>query len=109
MTGEAEPPRHADCRTYGAMPERVRAIVTGRVQGVGFRDYVERRATALDLRGAVRNRPDGTVEVIAEGDRAQLDELLGQLQEGPPMAAVDGVNVERGQPTGDYADFRITY
>lgn len=88
--------------------ESLRALVHGRVQGVLFRDYVRRRAKALALLGSVRNLPDGeTVEVIAEGQRDKLEELLKQLEIGPRRALVERVEYEWGEATGRYADFHI--
>ena len=78
--------------TGGEGPARLYALVRGRVQGVYFRAFVQRHASALGLRGWARNLPDGsTVEVVAEGPRASLDALLGQLRKGPPRSRVDGV------------------
>jgi acylphosphatase len=65
--------------------------VLGRVQGVGFRWYVRERARALGLAGSVRNRADGSVEVIARGEAAALDRLYDLLRQGPPGARVDDV------------------
>jgi DNA ligase D-like protein (predicted 3'-phosphoesterase) len=72
----------------------VRALVRGAVQGVGFRDAIRRRGDALGLRGWVRNRDDGAVEVHAEGAPASLDALVAFLGSGPPLARVSGVEVE---------------
>ncbi|MCS7275961.1 MAG: acylphosphatase [Dehalococcoidia bacterium] len=86
----------------------LRAIVRGRVQGVGFRDFVWRRARFLGLSGYVRNLPDGrSVEVVAEGERQALEQLLEYLREGPRAARVDEVEVHWGQPSGGYPDFAI--
>jgi len=86
----------------------LRAIVRGRVQGVGFRDFVWRRARFLGLSGYVRNLPDGrSVEVVAEGERQALEQLLEYLREGPRAARVDEVEVHWGQPSGGYPDFGI--
>ncbi|HXG42154.1 MAG TPA: acylphosphatase [Dehalococcoidia bacterium] len=86
----------------------LRAIVRGRVQGVGFRDFVWRRARFLGVRGYVRNLPDGqSVEVVAEGEREALEQLLEYLREGPRAARVDAVEVEWAQPSGRYRDFAI--
>ncbi|MCA9730153.1 MAG: acylphosphatase [Candidatus Eisenbacteria bacterium] len=74
---------------------QLRAIVTGRVQGVYFRGSTEERARALDLAGWVRNLPDGSVEVRAEGTESALEELLTFLHEGPPAARVTAVRSER--------------
>ncbi len=65
--------------------------IRGRVQGVGFRWWAQRRASDLGLRGTVGNRPDGTVEVHAAGDVETLEALATALEAGPPMAQVDGV------------------
>ena len=66
--------------------------VRGRVQGVGFRWWTQRRASDLGLRGTVGNHPDGTVEIHAAGDVETLEALATALEAGPPMARVDGVD-----------------
>jgi acylphosphatase len=66
----------------------VHVSIRGRVQGVGFRYFARHRAVALGLSGWVRNREDGSVEVEAEGDRAALEALVGELRTGPPGAQV---------------------
>jgi acylphosphatase len=73
--------------------ETRRYLVSGRVQGVGFRWYVEREAATLGIAGWVRNREDGRVEVMATGTRQQLSALHGRLREGPRAARVDEVAV----------------
>jgi DNA ligase D-like protein (predicted 3'-phosphoesterase) len=78
----------------------IRAIVRGRVQGVGFRDATVRRAHDLGLMGWVRNADDGTVLVHAEGEEAALDELTAFLEEGPRGATVAAVEAERVKPEG---------
>ena len=64
-------------------PQRLTAWVSGSVQGVGFRWWTKAQALELGLAGSAGNRPDGRVEVVAEGPRAQLDELLRRLREEP--------------------------
>jgi acylphosphatase len=71
-----------------------RYLVTGRVQGVGFRYFVEEEATSVGVTGWVRNLADGRVEVLAAGDDAQLGQLEKKLWEGPPLARVTSVDVE---------------
>jgi acylphosphatase len=66
--------------------------VTGIVQGVGFRWFVREKARRLGLRGWVRNLRDGSVEVVADGDDAQIELLKEELRRGPPGAAVDGLS-----------------
>jgi acylphosphatase len=80
--------------------------IRGRVQGVGFRDFVYRAATALKLTGLVRNLDDGTVEVIAVGPPKKLAELAGLLHQGPRFAEVRGVE-EQEEPVQQYGSFEI--
>ena len=87
--------------------QRLRARVRGVVQGVSFRWYTEREATALGLEGWVRNCPDGTVEVVAEGPAERLDALAAWCRRGPPSARVDAVELERGPARGGLGVFRV--
>ncbi len=86
---------------------RLHAFVEGVVQGVGFRFFVQQRAAALGVRGWVRNLWDGRVEVLAEGERAALETLLGDLRRGPRAAHVRGVNFEWGAATGEFSGFHV--
>ena len=88
---------------------RLRAIITGRVQGVNFRAFTRRQAIALGLTGWVRNRPDGAVEVMAEGEEARLLLLERMLREGPPMARVDAIELTWSDATGEFPDFHIQH
>ena len=72
-----------------------------------FRDYVLKRAETLGLKGYVRNTPDGSVEVEAEGERRKLEALVAYLKIGPPAAAVDHVITQWSEHQGSYYDFRI--
>jgi acylphosphatase len=83
-----------------------RYFVRGRVQGVGFRYFVERAALDLSLTGYVRNRDDGSVEVYAVGAEAKLSQLSGLLWKGPRWADVRGVD-ERAAAVQKYDTFRI--
>ncbi|MFB0559100.1 MAG: acylphosphatase [Dehalococcoidales bacterium] len=88
----------------------VRVIVYGYVQGVFFRAFASRRAIELGLTGYVRNMPDGeAVEVNAEGERKQLEELIGYLKVGPPAARVEKVVTSWSEYTGSYSHFSIRY
>ncbi len=89
--------------------ERLHAVVEGDVQGVGYRVFVIRTAGPLALRGWVRNRFDGSVEVLAEGERASLETLLRDLRAGPRAATVRDVRVEWLPATMEYSDFRVRY
>lgn len=89
--------------------ERLHAIVKGDVQGVGFRYFVQRRADQLGVRGWVRNNDDGTVEVVAEGERQALEQLRRALEEGPRMARVDRVDVQWSAATGGLDRFDLAF
>lgn len=86
--------------------KRVHAIVSGRVQGVGFRAATHRHASELDLTGWVRNQPDGTVEFEAEGSRENVDALIMWAWKGSWAAKVDNVAVSVIEPCRD-SGFRI--
>lgn len=86
------------------------AVVLGRVQGVFFRAFVRHHAIALGLSGYVRNLTQSSdVEVVAEGKRSQLEELLKHLHRGPAGSRVDKVEVRWGDYSGDFSEFRIRY
>ena len=87
--------------------QRLEAIVHGLVQGVFFRHNTRIEAARLGLAGTVRNRPDGTVAVSAEGPRERLDCLLTWLRHGPELAEVERVDVEWRSSTGAESGFRI--
>ena len=84
---------------------RLRAVVRGEVQGVGFRWAVQRQAGQLGLTGYAENLPDGSVRVEAEGDPDRLDQLEAFLQQGPRWAEVRSLDSERVQATGEFHRF----
>ena len=84
-----------------------RYIVRGRVQGVGFRWFVEAEAHQLGLAGWVRNNADGSVEVLAMGTRDQLTGLGSRLREGPRAARVDAVEESEAKPVSGLTTFQI--
>jgi acylphosphatase len=81
-------------------------IVQGHVQGVFFRETTRRRARTADVRGWIRNLPDGNVEAVFEGERDAVEMLVGFVREGPRGARVDWVDVEAEEPEG-LAGFEI--
>lgn len=91
------------------MKARAHALVSGRVQGVFFRDHTRRWAGTLGLTGWVKNLRDGGVEVLAEGDREKIEALLARLRQGPPMGQVENVAVTWEEFTGEFEDFRIAW
>jgi len=89
--------------------ERLEAIVSGRVQLVMYRDFATRKARGLGLVGEVRNLPDGTVRVVAEGPREKLEAYEKKLWKGSFLAKVAGVSATYHPATGQYKYFDITY
>jgi acylphosphatase len=90
------------------MKARAHLFVSGRVQGVFFRDHARRWAGSLGLTGWVRNLLDGRVEVLAEGEREKLEDLVDRLREGPPFAQVEDLEIAWEDFRNEFADFRIT-
>lgn len=87
--------------------ERLHLIIHGRVQGVFFRHHSRQEAARLGLAGWVRNRPDGTVEAVAEGERSALEQFLAWCRQGPPMASVDRVDADWAGADGEARPFRV--
>jgi len=92
---------------YDVANRALRAIVRGRVQGVGFRAFVLREAHALGLHGYTRNMRDGRVEVVAVGDDAGLQQLVQRLFVGPPLAHVEGIERTPIDPPPDVDRFEV--
>jgi acylphosphatase len=86
-------------------PPRLKAVVKGEVQGVGFRWAVQRQAGRLGLTGYAENLPDGSVRVEAEGDPDRLDQLEAFLHQGPQWAEVAAVDSQRQSATGEFHRF----
>lgn len=84
---------------------RARVRVRGIVQGVGYRYFARTTAVALGLAGYVRNQPDGSVEVVAEGERAAINALITELRVGPRYASIESVNVQWEEPQRDFGGF----
>ncbi|MDR3356360.1 MAG: acylphosphatase [Spirochaetaceae bacterium] len=85
------------------------AIVRGRVQHVGFRYYACSEAERLGVKGWIRNKPMGEVEVRAEGEPENLKKFLSWLHKGPPNGRVDSVNISWREPCGTYRGFAVDY
>lgn len=82
-------------------------IVSGVVQGVGFRWFVRQVATTYGIKGYVKNLFDGSVEAYGEGDEVSLKAFFDEIKIGPRHADISGVNVRWSEYTGKYNDFRI--
>ncbi|HOI81250.1 MAG: acylphosphatase [Thermovirgaceae bacterium] len=85
----------------------VRVIITGIVQGVGFRWRGRQTAMALEVRGWIRNRPDGSVEAVLQGPSDLVDEMLDWISKGPPGAVVRGITTSPCEADPDLSDFLI--
>jgi len=90
--------------------EEFRAIVSGRVQGVTYRDFVYRKARTLALRGFVRNIEGGKVEIVAQGPRAKLDSFIEYLWKGPFLATISDIDLDwKDELSEDLVYFQIIY
>ncbi|PSQ84919.1 MAG: acylphosphatase [Bacteroidetes bacterium QS_3_64_15] len=87
--------------------ERLSARITGRVQGVGFRNFTRTRARRLGVTGWVRNERDGSVRLEAEGARKALESLADAVQEGPRTARVENVDVDWSEATDEFHTFQV--
>lgn len=90
------------------MEARAHIIVTGMVQGVGFRYFAYQRAKDLGIKGKVKNLMNGNVEIHAEGDRSLIQEFISQVQVGPRSARVTDVRVEWKPVTHEFSEFNIS-
>lgn len=88
---------------------RLEALVCGRVQGVGFRVFVEINAIMRGLGGYAKNTSDGCVEVVAEGEKSKLEEFLAVLEKGPPLARVAEVKKTWSSAKGVFKGFSIMH
>jgi acylphosphatase len=102
--------RFRSCRVLARQSmalKQLHMVVRGRVQGVYFRASAQREARRLGVCGWVRNRADGSLEIVAEGEEAAVRDLHGWAQRGPSAARVDRVDTRWRSYVGEYADFRI--
>ena len=91
------------------MTKQLRIKIYGDVIGVNFRYYAKQKADELGLVGWVRNLPDGSVEILAQGEKEILEKLLEWAREGPKFAQVDNVEVSWGEPAAAFERFEIKY
>jgi acylphosphatase len=90
-------------------PVRVHVWVQGRVQGVGFRAFVQQNAVQIGVTGWVRNVGYATVEAVAEGPKGQLESFLRTVKRGPFSARVDESREEWGEATGEFTSFKVKF
>lgn len=91
------------------MAAQLHVHISGRVQGVGFRDATARRASKREITGWVRNLPDGRVEAVFQGERSVLEDMLTWCRKGPALAEVDDVDARWEDADGAYGNFRIAF
>ena len=91
------------------MNTRAHILVQGRVQGVFFRDHTQKWASSLGVCGWVKNLANGQVEILAEGEKDRIEDLIGLVRKGPPLSRVEGMEIEWAVYKGDNKDFRITW
>jgi len=90
------------------MNTRAHILVQGRVQGVFFRDHTQKWASSLGVYGWVKNLANGKVEILAEGEKDRIEDLIRLVREGPPSSRVDSMDIEWSVHKGNNKDFRIT-
>jgi len=91
------------------MMEEIECKITGRVQMVLFRDFVQRKASGFDIAGTVENQEDGSVKVVAQGKKEDLDKLIECLHKGPFLARVARVETMWREPKEELKGFKILY
>ncbi len=93
------------------MPEKIRAhiFVLGRVQGVGFREGVRKKAQKLGIFGWAKNLPDGRVEAVIEGEKEGVEKIIEWSKRGPFLAKVNGLEISWEEHKGEFNDFEIKY
>lgn len=87
------------------MAQHVHIFISGRVQGVLFRAFIKNHATELGIFGWVRNMEDGRVEIVAEGEKNKLIELIRLIEKGPPLARIEKIKISWGKAKGEFQDF----
>lgn len=98
---------NGDSKPMSGENKAVRIVVSGLVQGVGFRWYVKRVADDYRVKGFVRNMDDGSVETLAEGDSSAVHGFVDEVKVGPSSAHITGINIEWLEYAGDYKGFNI--
>lgn len=89
--------------------KRLEAIVKGTVQGVGYRGFAWNKANYLGLTGFTKNLVDGSVEVTAEGKKEKLEQLLKELEKGPPLSYIEKVDSSWSEAINEFKEFSIRY
>ena len=88
---------------------RKQVLVSGRVQGVCFRDHTQKWASSLGLTGWVRNMLDERVEILVEGEEDKIQMLIAKVKQGPTMARVDNLDITSHDFVGEFSNFKVTW
>ncbi len=91
------------------MPVRAHVYISGKVQGVFFREYTRNKAQSLGIKGWVRNLRDGRVEAIFEGEKEKVEEIISWCHKGSPYSKVEKVEVKWEEYKGEFNDFEIRW
>lgn len=91
------------------MVEEIECTVTGRVQMVMFRDFTQRKARRLGLIGEVENLSDGSVRIVAQGEKDALNTFIEEISKGPVFAKVGNIHIVWRETKGNYEEFKIVY
>ena len=91
------------------MKVEAHVLISGKVQGVWFRANTKEKARQLNIKGWVRNLPDGRVEAVFQGEKEIVEEMIKWCYKGPPLAEVENVEVEWKEPEEEFEDFSILY
>lgn len=92
-----------------SIKKRVHLFVSGRVQGVFYRDFTRRQAKRFNITGWVRNLFDGRVEIVAEGEEENIKKFIEELKKGPPAARVENLEIKEEKATLEFDNFEIIY
>lgn len=87
--------------------KQAKLVISGRVQGVFFREFIKKSARRLKLTGFVRNLPDGNIEVMAEGSEEELNKFIAECRKGPLLAHVENIDVDYAEPEGEFDNFYV--
>lgn len=88
---------------------RLHIFISGKVQGVFFRDFVKLTAESFNFKGWCKNLADGRVEIIVEGKEEKMKDFLRRLREGPPHAEIENIDYEQERTTNEFKEFRVLY
>jgi acylphosphatase len=91
------------------MEEKVRVLVYGRVQGIGYRSFVKKYAKMLGLRGYVRNLPNNKVEAVLCGEKSDIEKMIEIMKKNHPLAEIENIKVEKLESDTNFSDFHIIF